>query len=92
MVELLRKAMEWQSLMDSGQITSQADIARREGITRARVTQVISLLRLAPEFRKQILTMSDTIQQSAVTERRLRPIVSGTEGARHEGPIASLMP
>ena len=91
-VELLRKAIEWQRQLDAGEVPNKTEIARQEGITRARVTQVISLLRLAPEFRKQILTLSDTIQQSAVTERRLRPIVSGTEGARHEGPIASLMP
>jgi hypothetical protein len=67
-------------------------LARREGITRARVTQVMSLLRLAPEFKEQIMTMSDTIQGSAITERRLRPIINGTGAARQEGPIASLMP
>jgi len=37
-VELLRKAIEWQALLESGKIASQADIAIREGITRARVT------------------------------------------------------
>jgi len=90
--ELLRKAIEWQRQLDAGEVPNKTEIARREGITRARVTQVMALLRLAPEFRKQILTMSDTIQKSAVTERRLRPIVSGTEGARQEVPITSLMP
>ncbi len=72
-VELLRKAMEWQSLMDSGQITSQADIARREGITRARVSQVMGLLRLAPEHRARILAMPITARRPAITERILRP-------------------
>ena len=85
-------AMEWRRQVDAGEVQNKAEIARREGTTRARVTQVMSLLRLAPEFRKQILTMSDIIRTSAVTERRLRPIVSGTEQARHEGPSASLMP
>ena len=37
-VELLRKAIEWQTLLEAGQIANQAEIARREGITRARVT------------------------------------------------------
>jgi len=76
--ELLRKAIEWQRKLDAGEVQNKTEIARQEGITRARVTQVMSLLRLAPEFRKQILTMSDIIRTSAVTERRLRPIVSGT--------------
>ena len=39
-VELLRKAIEWQALLETGELASQAEIARREGITRARVTQV----------------------------------------------------
>ena len=90
--ELLRKAIEWQRQLDAGEVPNKTEIARREGITRARVTQVMSLLRLAPEYRKQILTMSDIIMTSAVTERRLRPIVSRTEHAHHEGPSASLMP
>lgn len=90
--ELLRKAIEWQRQLDAGEVQNKTEIARQEGITRARVTQVMSLLRLAPDFRKQILTMPDIIRKSAVTERRLRPIVSGTEQARQEGPIASLMP
>jgi hypothetical protein len=33
-VELLRKALEWQALLESGQVHNQAEIARREGITR----------------------------------------------------------
>jgi hypothetical protein len=44
-VELFRKAPEWQALLQSGQVHNQAEIARREGITRARVTQVMALLR-----------------------------------------------
>lgn len=56
-VELLRKAIEWQTLLESGKITSQADIALQEGITRARVTQVLGMLHLAPEIREKILSM-----------------------------------
>jgi hypothetical protein len=39
-VELLRKASEWKALLESGKVASQVEIAWREGITRARVTQV----------------------------------------------------
>ena len=46
--ELLRKAIEWQALLESGKIANQTDIARRERITRARVAQVMGMLRLAP--------------------------------------------
>ena len=50
-VELLRKAIEWKALIESGKIATQAEIARQEGITRARVTQVMSMLRLRRRFR-----------------------------------------
>ena len=54
-VELLRKDIERQVLLRSGKIVDQADIARREGITRARVTQVMGMLRLVS--RDNILSM-----------------------------------
>ena len=73
-VELLRKANEWKALLESGTIASQADIARREGVTRARVTQIMGLLRLAPEIQGKILALPDDFHSSNVTERILRPI------------------
>jgi len=51
-VELLRKATEWQALLDTGKVASQADIDQQEGITRARVTQVMGMLHLASEIRE----------------------------------------
>jgi len=47
-VELFRKALEWQSLLQSGQVHNQAEIARREGINGPRVAQVMGPLRLTP--------------------------------------------
>jgi len=35
-VELLRKAIEWQRQLDAGEVASQADIARREARCRRR--------------------------------------------------------
>jgi hypothetical protein len=73
-VELLRKAIEWQVLLESGEIVNQADIARQEGITRARVTQVMGMLRLAPDIQEKILTSPHSPHRRPVTERMLRPI------------------
>ena len=50
------------------------EIARQEGITRARVTQVLGLLRLTPEIREHILSLPDMVRRPAITERALRPI------------------
>ena len=73
-VELLRKAIEWQALLESSDATNQADIARREGLSRARVTQIMGMLRLAPEIQEHILSMPNTVRRPAVTERALRQL------------------
>jgi hypothetical protein len=73
-VELLHKAMDWQGLIESGEVRNQAEIARRDGTTRARVTQIMALLRLAPEIWEQILALPETVDRPVITERALRPI------------------
>ena len=72
--ELLRKAIEWRRLLDAGEVSCQADIARQEGLTRARVTQVMGMLRLAPDIQEHILSMPETVGRPAITERALRSI------------------
>jgi len=83
--ELLRMAIEWQRQLDAGEVQSRADIARREGITRARVTQVMGLLRLAPEIQQHVLSMPDAVRRPAITERALRAI---TQVENHREQIA----
>jgi DNA-binding IscR family transcriptional regulator len=78
-VELLRKAIEWQTLLEAGQIANQADIARREGITRARVNQVMAMLRLAPAIQEEILFMPAVARRPSVSERILRSINTITD-------------
>jgi hypothetical protein len=56
-------AIEWRRQLDAGEVQNKAEIAQREGITRARVTLVMRLLRLAWEFQEQILTMPKTIRK-----------------------------
>lgn len=73
-VAMLRKAIAWRAILDAGQAANQADIARREGVTRARVTQVMGLLRLVPEIHEHIFSMPKTIQRPALTELALRPV------------------
>ena len=78
-IELLRKAIEWRRQIDAGEVRNQAEIARQEGITRARVTQVMRMLHLAPEIRENILSTPNAIRRPPVTERALRPIAAISE-------------
>jgi hypothetical protein len=71
---LLRKAIAWQQELASGAVARQADIARREGVTRARVTQVLMLLRLAPDIQESILGLKQRPDPPRLPEHILRPI------------------
>jgi hypothetical protein len=43
--------------------SNQADIARREDIIRARVTQIMGLPRLAPEIQENVLSLPDMVRR-----------------------------
>jgi hypothetical protein len=68
-------AREWQQALDSGEHGSQADLARKRGISRARVTQVLHLLKLAPDVLNAIAALGDPLPSHIVTERMLRRLV-----------------
>jgi len=73
-VETLRKAMEWRKQIDAEEVPDQATIARREGLSRARVTQILMLLRLAPDIQESILSLSGDPNRPRLAEKLLRPI------------------
>ena len=62
-------------ILASGGASTQAEIAHREGLTRARVTQVLGLLKLAPEIREHVLSKPSTNGHRALSERSLRPLI-----------------
>lgn len=88
-VETLHKAVEWRRQLDAGEVPNQAAIASREGITRARVSQILMLLRLAPEIRERILRMPETTNPPRISERSVRPVApleARCAGAGEENP------
>lgn len=50
-------AHHWRGLIRTGVARDQADLARLVGVTRARVTQVMDLLYLAPDIQEEILEL-----------------------------------
>ena len=82
MVEFVRKAIEWQALLESGQAKSQGDIAQREGISRPRVNQIMRLARLAPKIQEQLLRLTDQRTIRFFNENRLRPLTQIDDPAR----------
>ena len=52
-------AQERQLLLDGDRIGSRASLARRPGVSRAHVTQVLRLLKLAPEVHERLRSLGD---------------------------------
>ena len=64
----------------AGRLKDLADIARLSGITRARATQIMNLLHLAPDIQEKILFLPQTVDGRApITERALRDIAAQTD-------------
>ena len=72
-VNPIKQALAMRQLLGTPGIGSKADIARYLGISRARVTQTLNLLKLAPEIQKHILALPDE-EAAFFTEHRLRQL------------------
>ena len=58
-------------------MTDQAELARLGHVSRARLTQIMNLLHLAPDIQEEILFLPLTKRgRDSVTERELRPIAA----------------
>jgi hypothetical protein len=68
----LHIAKKFQNQLETGSV-NKADLARMHGMSRARVTQIMNLLKLSPEIREEILNLPDK-EQRFFTERKLRKI------------------
>jgi hypothetical protein len=67
---------EFRSLLDSGKARNRADLARRYGLTRARVTQLMSMLKLHPEIVAYVKSLPPGTPTRMITERRLRRLTA----------------
>jgi hypothetical protein len=59
-------------MLDDGAVSSMSEIARKEGLTRARVTQIMNLLKLSAEMQVFLLGLNDAKQVRKYSERKLR--------------------
>ena len=71
---LMALAIKFQGMVDRGEVRDYADLARLGFVTRARLTQIMNLLLLAPDIQEEILR-GGTAQARPVAEREVRSIV-----------------
>lgn len=64
--------------LERGEFADFADMARQLGFTRARVTQLMDLLLLAPEVQEEILFLELPPGAQPLSERGLREALLGT--------------
>jgi len=77
---LMALAIRFNKLIGDGAVADQAELARLGHVSRARMTQIMNLLNLAPDIQEQILFLSRVEQGHApVIERDLRPIAAVTD-------------
>jgi len=77
---LLALAHRFEELVETGVATDYADLARLGHVTRARVTQIMNLLGLAPDLKEQILCWpAVTSGKDPVSERGIRSFVTELE-------------
>ena len=69
---LMALASRFERLVQDESIDSYAELARLGHVTRARMTQIMNLLNLAPDIQEQILFLSPA---TGLNERNLRPVV-----------------
>jgi hypothetical protein len=70
-------AMRFDELIRSGQVTGYAELAKLGHVTRARLSQIASLLGLAPDLQEEILFLPPTLKaRDPIQLRHLLPIAA----------------
>jgi DNA-binding XRE family transcriptional regulator len=78
---LINRAENYQNKLNEarlnhGRVNTQAALARKLGISKARLTQIMNLLKLAPEIRSYIKDLDDPELLRYLNEKRLRKLTS----------------
>ena len=74
---LMALAIRFDQLIKDGTVTDQVELARLGRVSRARLTQIMNLLNLAPDLQEDVLHLQRAGQgRSAISERSIRPIVA----------------
>jgi hypothetical protein len=80
---LMALAIKFNGMLREGIVTGYADLARLGFVTRARMTQIMNLLNLAPDIQEEILLLPPRAEgRETIAERSLRPLVRIVSWAR----------
>ena len=86
---LMALAIRFDRLLRAEEFRDYAELARLGRVTRARMTQIMKLLDLAPDIQEQILFLPNL---KGLNERNLRPIVSRIDWNEQRRMFQKLVP
>ncbi|MBE3127899.1 MAG: hypothetical protein IMZ56_06405 [Candidatus Atribacteria bacterium] len=62
-------------MIDIGEAKNKAELARIKGISRARVTQILNLLKLDESIIENLEQIGDPMDRKIISEKELRKII-----------------
>lgn len=77
----MKIALEWQQMLNGDNTLTLSKIAGNMGISRARVTQIMNLLKLPKEIISHVASVSDKKECRLFCERNLRQILTREDTA-----------
>ena len=72
---LMALALRFEALIRTGEVADYAELARLGQVSRARITQIMNLLALAPSIQEQLLFLQVEGGREPIHLRRLQPLV-----------------
>lgn len=89
--KLMALAIRFDGLVQRGEVRDCADLARLGYVTRARITQIMNLLNLAPDIQEAILFLPRTVKgRDRLREKEVRPIAAVPHWSRQRKMWAKL--
>jgi len=86
---LMALAIRLEGLVHDGTVQNYAEVARLGRVTRARMTQIMKLLQLAPDLQEQLLFLPEV---QGLKERNLRAIVQQLDWSKQRRMFQKFMP
>lgn len=87
LARLMALALKFEGMIDRGEVKDYADIARLGFVTRARMTQIMNLLNLAPDIQEEILLTAPNM-----VERHTRRIAAEAEWRLQRNVWSTIQP
>ena len=85
---LMALAIKFQDMVDRGEARDYADLARLGYVTRARLTQIMNLLLLAPDIQESLL---HGVSETSISERNIRIATTQADWSAQRALLASLL-